>query len=334
MAVNTVKVSVVIPAYNVQEYIIECLNSVIQQTLREIEILVVNDGSSDKTQELIAKFIDQKNDNRLILINQQNQGLSAARNSGAKKAIGEYLFFLDGDDWLQPNALERMYGEAVRNHAELVICDYLKRYSTKTEVHTGGSIPYLFKANTDNIIRAFLTRQIVIAAWNKLYKTEWYRQHGFQFPVGYLFEDIPLTNLICTATAIVKINEPLYNYRQRDGSIMKTLSRSILKKIDLVDNIANLLKEKGIFDSLYKEYQSFYIDVILLQLVNGCLQNNIQNKELSQGMVKEILNWPQTKKYLKKVLSNPYLSNKYKFAALLLKYSPPAYKLMFKIMQT
>ena len=330
MQTGNIKVSVIIPVYNIHDYIIDCLMSVVNQSLTQIEILVVNDGSTDNSSEIVDKFIEETGDKRIMLINQKNQGLSAARNTGASNANGEFLFFLDGDDWIDAKTLQIMYEEAERNHANVVICDYQKRYTSKTEILTGGDLPYIYKGGVEEILRLFLIGKIVVAAWNKLYRREWYMENDFKFPVGYLFEDISLTNLICNAETIVKLNEPFYNYRQREGSIMKTLTRSVLKKYDLVNSVAETLRKNNLFNKLNKEYQHFYNDLIVLQLVNGCLSNNKQNKKLSSEMIDDILSWPDTQTYFKDLYSNPYLKVKYKFALILLSYSPTLYKLLFK----
>lgn len=325
------KVSVVIPVYNVQDFVGECVVSVIEQELAEVEILVVDDGSRDESVDRVNAIIDRTGDKRVRIIRQENQGLSAARNTGASQARGEYLYFLDGDDWIDRETLRRMYDEAKKNDADIVICDYKKRYPSRTEVMTGGHIPYLNEGDSTRIYKDFLTGRIVVAAWNKLYRTSFYHEHGFKFPVGHLFEDIPLTNLIAHANRIVKLDEPFYNYRQREGSIMRTLSRKILKKYELVNDIAAQLKQRGIFDRLHQEYQYFYNDLIVLQIVNNCLGNGTQDKKMSDEIIGEILSMPDTRYYFKGLLSNPYLSMKHKVGLSLLRYSPGLYKVMFRL---
>ena len=119
-----VKVSVIVPAYNVEGYINDCLESLVNQTLKEIEIIVVNDGSTDRTSEIISKF--SAKDSRMKIINQENQGLSAARNNGMQQATGEYIGFVDSDDYIDLDFYEKLYEAAKTNDADISVASILK----------------------------------------------------------------------------------------------------------------------------------------------------------------------------------------------------------------
>jgi len=312
-----IKVSVVIAAYNVEQYIVECIKSVINQTLKEIEILVIDDGSTDNTNDLANKLASYNN--RIRVIRQENLGLSGARNTGAKLATGEFIYFLDGDDWIDHSMLEEMTKIAENVHADVVICDYKIRYTTKKITSTGGDLPNEFTGNKESILRLFLERKIIIAAWNKLFRRSFYERYNFQFPLGYLYEDIPLTQLICEASKIAKINTPFYNYRKRTDSIMGTLSDRMLGKLDLVMEIEEYLCRWKLYDRLRLQFQAFYIDLIIMQLINNCIMNGRQDPIKRDQLICQILGWTSSKKYMKTIWFNQYIPLKYKVASTVIK---------------
>ena len=124
------KISIIIPAYNVQEYIKQCLESIINQTYKNLEIIVVNDGSKDKTLDIIESIA--KDDPRIIVINQENQGVSAARNNALKGVDGDFVMFVDSDDWLDLDTCEVLIREAVKENADIVMCGYVREYKEKS----------------------------------------------------------------------------------------------------------------------------------------------------------------------------------------------------------
>ena len=124
------KISIIIPAYNVQEYIKQCLESIINQTYKNLEIIVVNDGSKDKTLDIIESIA--KDDSRIIVINQENQGVSAARNNALKGVDGDFVMFVDSDDWLDLDTCEVLIKEAVEENADIVMCGYVREYKEKS----------------------------------------------------------------------------------------------------------------------------------------------------------------------------------------------------------
>lgn len=327
-----IKVSVVVAVYNISPYIEQCLRSVYQQTLDGIEIVIVNDGSTDNSLEIIQKVLEEEKSNTIIanIITQPNAGLSAARNTGEKHAQGEFLHFLDGDDWLDKDMLKEMYDAAIKNKAEVVICDYKRCYADRVEEVTGGNIPAVVQVNEKEGLRLFFDGKIVIAAWNKLFLTSFYRRYNFKFPSDVWFEDIPLTLLIAKSNAITKIDKPFYNYRQREGSIMKTLSLKTLRKVDLVNNIEKYIMEKGFYASLFANFQRFYCELIILQVINDTIKNGRQEKNIRDEIIYKTLGMASTKKYLQKIFLNPNISVKHKVGLFLLKYFPKLYIYIFE----
>ena len=177
------KVSVIIPVYNVEKYLRECLNSVVNQTLKDIEIICVNDGSTDNSLAILQEYA--KNDKRIVLINQENKNAGAARNTGLAHATGEYLSFLDSDDFFELNMLEEMYNSAKENSLDIVICDYDK-YNTVEKIYKApkktlttdswDGIIFNYKDVPDGIFTGFL-----IAAWNKMFSRKFIEKNNLKF---------------------------------------------------------------------------------------------------------------------------------------------------------
>ena len=177
------KISIIVPAYNVQKYIKQCLESVINQTYKNLEIIVVNDGSKDKTLDIIENIAQI--DERIIVINQENQGVSASRNNGLKSANGDFIMFVDSDDWLDLDTCEVLIKEAVKENADIVMCGYVREYeNTSLTKASFDEDKIIFKCED---VKSKLHRRIfgpldselstpeklnaITTIWGKLYKT-------------------------------------------------------------------------------------------------------------------------------------------------------------------
>lgn len=204
------KISVLIAAYNVAEYLEKCLESVIKQTYKNIEIIVVDDGSTDDTSKLCDRFAES--DSRIKVIHQKNSGLSAARNAGLKAATGDFVFFVDGDDFLSEEAIE----ELIKHDADIVVCGY--KTVPKGEIEA----PANKKLSGQEATIELLTEQenYMVVSWNKLYRRELFKD--IEFPVGKKHEDSLTTyKILAKAKTVIYIDKPLYFYVQRPGSIME-----------------------------------------------------------------------------------------------------------------
>ncbi len=215
------KISVIVPIYNVADYLKECLESLIKQSYSDIEILLINDGSTDNSLEICNKFAEA--DDRIEIISQANQGLSAARNTGLEAATGDYIFFCDSDDHIQTNALEVMLEKLIDDNSDVVACGFANvwydTYGTvKREVRFTSSTPGMW-GGREAVVQMMRTNNICTVAWNKLYKKHLW--DGIRFTKGVLHEDEALTYKLLYKAGIVSYTPELfYKYRQRDGSIM------------------------------------------------------------------------------------------------------------------
>lgn len=213
------KVSVIIPVYNVEQYLSRCLDSVISQNFNDMEIICINDGSKDASLRILEEYAGK--DSRIVIIDKKNAGVSAARNDGIAAAKGEYLAFLDGDDFWEADCLTKIYQEAKHNHSDIVIFEsYLFDGELKSfwdDTSFWDSIRAKTGQNDDNfLIYAFLS-----VIWNKLYRTDYIKNHGITFPVGIRTAEDVIFSLACYFNRPVcsYLAERLYNYRiNRQGS--------------------------------------------------------------------------------------------------------------------
>lgn len=252
---NTVKVSLIIPVYNVENYLFKCLASAVNQTLKEIEIIIINDGSTDLSINIINKFLEI--DKRIIFINQKNQGLSCARNAGIKIARGEYIAFLDSDDSVELTFLEKMYNYSKETNSDIVMCNYFKvNEKTNRLLVAHKNAKDVIYTSEEAVHKIILDLSIQNYAWDKIYKRELFINNNIFYPVGMYFEDMPTTfRLFYYSNQIAYLNEPLYNYLQRENSITKTFSD---KHINDVIKALYLMKEFMLDNSIYLKYQKEY----------------------------------------------------------------------------
>ena len=218
-------ISIILPVYNVEKYIDACMESLLKQTMEEFELIVVNDGSTDKSGEKCIEW--SKKDSRIRLIEQKNQGLSAARNSGLEIAKGEYIAFVDSDDTVENNYLQVLYDNAVKNDAQVSVCNYrlvweTEKLSEETVFPAGGKgVETVFTGReaTAKIIKE--NKRFMITAWGKLYHKS--LTPFLYYPTGRTHEDEFITyKVLYQANKVVVTMLPLYHYLQRGSGIMGT----------------------------------------------------------------------------------------------------------------
>lgn len=215
------KLSIIVPVYNAEKHLKECLDSIINQSLTDIEIVIINDGSEDRSKPIILEYASK--DARILFIDSQNEGVSSARNKGIEIASGKYIGFLDADDYVDLKMFERLFTIAEKENASLAICDALvvdeklkleKRLKLKNE-----SVLVSDKAT---LVLDFLSFKYDYANWNKIYSSKIIRDYNLKFDNKLsIWEDL-LFNLqfITFANKIVTLNEGLYYYRRHHASVM------------------------------------------------------------------------------------------------------------------
>ena len=228
-------VSVIVPVYKVEPYLERCLDSLADQTLKEIEIIVIDDGSPDRCGEICDAYAAK--DARFRVVHQENCGLSAARNVGIELAQADYLMFVDSDDWVHPDYCRLPYEAAVEHGAELVMFQYRRIEKEKERLWLPDE-PEGIKSQDDGIRILFQGAGMV--AWNKLYHNRLFRE--IRFPEGRFFEDNAVAHrIVYSAQKIFFLRCPLYYYVIREGSI--TRSKDYKKYKDRYEMVSLLCSE-------------------------------------------------------------------------------------------
>ena len=265
-----IKVTVIVPVYNVEKYIDKCLDSLVKQTLKEIEIIVVNDGSLDNSQKIIDRYVKKYPDKVKSFI-KENGGQGSARNLGIKKARGEYISFVDSDDWLDLNALEEMYNCAKKKKSDIVICDMVDHYKNYTIYHNCTKYNSVF--------------QVTPSACNKIFRKEIIK--NFKFLSKLWYEDFDFTTKVLFNTdKISNISKGFYHCNCGHESTMNNNnSKKNLDIIVIIDDIIKYLKENNKYDENIVSYLIF--DHVLITTINRvAIQKNSDKKEVINELLK------------------------------------------------
>lgn len=242
------KVSVIVPVYNVEEYIEKCLQSLVNQTLEDIEIIVVNDGSPDNSQKIIDKYV-KKYPKKVKSFIKENGGQGSARNYGLLKSSGEYISYVDSDDYVEKNMLEDMYVLAKKDNSDIVICGN-NVISMDNEILKSESAIIYNNKDLDILFGK-------MAVWNKIYKRELLLKNNIEFRSKVWYEDIDFTiKLLFDDVKVSFIDKPLYDYLLRPGSTMNNsnINRN-LELIQAFDEMISYFKKKSIYNDIYDKLE-------------------------------------------------------------------------------
>lgn len=214
-------ISVIIPVYNVEQYLCACVDSVLNQTYRNLEIILIDDGSSDGSAQIADRYAET--DSRVYVVHQKNGGLSVARNAGLQIAGGEYITFVDSDDCISEKYIEKLYALVRKYDADVSICDYIRFTEDTPFAETDTSADEMLFSNTECIKQMYQPKRhgMEFTSWAKLYRTKLFSENKIMFPVGKLHEDTFTTyRVLYYAGRIVFTDIALYGYRTRADSIM------------------------------------------------------------------------------------------------------------------
>ena len=268
------KVSVIVPIYNTKNYICECLDSLVFQTLDEIEIIAVDDGSTDGTTDIIKEYAE-KYPQKIKAFFKENGGQADARNLGLSHAEGEYLGFVDSDDWVDPEMYFEMYEKAKSEDADIVICDTTDHYPDRDVYHHASSFTDKFK--------------VTPSACNKIFKREFVG--GIRFPVGLWYEDFEFTtkNLMLTEKISV-IHKGFYHCHCREVSTMtNNNSQKNLDMITVIDNLIDFANQNSLSEKYKDTFEYLHIDHILISTINRLqAQQNREKKAVIKTMRKVV----------------------------------------------
>ncbi len=216
---KNIKLSIIIPVYNTQAYLEKCLDSVVVAVSgieRQVEVLIVNDGSTDNSLDIIKKYCEQYGE-WMRYSDKKNGGLSDVKNYGLQRVSGEYVIFLDSDDYVDPSMYKKMLEKAEEKNADVVVCDIKLVYDNDQPEQIWSCIV----ASREDVFSQVIDMSMMPASWNKIVKRELY--DGLTFPVGLNNEDVAVTPIVLArANKIAAVNDVYYNYYQRSGSIQNS----------------------------------------------------------------------------------------------------------------
>ncbi|MGI6010624.1 MAG: bifunctional glycosyltransferase/CDP-glycerol:glycerophosphate glycerophosphotransferase [Ruminococcus sp.] len=250
------KVSIIVPVYNVERYLRNCMESLVNQTLDDIEIIAVNDGSPDNSLAILEEY-EQQYKEKVKVFSIENHGVSYARNYGADHASGEYLLFVDSDDYIKSDMCEILYNKAKKDQNDVVLCGKMDIYESKV----GNQEERFYEMTTSSQNFSIQERPFELCwispfPWDKLVKRELFLQ--IRFPENIRFEDLAyVLKMVCTAKNIGAVKDPLYCYRRTtQGGFLNSFSEATLDVVKAFDNIMEFMRSKG-FDQLYQDELGF-----------------------------------------------------------------------------
>lgn len=256
----SVKVSVIIPIFNVSRFIERCVCSLMQQTLQEVEYIFVDDATPDRSiqilEEVVIRYPDRKEQVRIIH-HGMNKGLPAARNSGLAMATGEYIFHCDSDDYVNPNMLEELYDAAKKNDADIVWCDWFLTFAENERYMKQPSFDTAMEA-----LKAMLSGGMKYNVWNKLVRRSLYTDNDIQFPAGYgMGEDMTMMMLFAHTQKVAYVPQAFYHYvKLNTGAFSQTYSERHLVELKYnVQRICDYMK-RVLGDKVEKELAFFRLD--------------------------------------------------------------------------
>lgn len=262
------KVSIVMPVYNVEKYLRMCLDSVVNQTLADIEVIVVNDGSTDHSLSILEEY-EAKYKGLITVYTTENRGVSHARNYGIERAHGEYLLFVDSDDFIEPDMCEKLYEKAKKDNNDIVICKYYDVYANETTGlitrKKGKAYDIAIGRNFNLHDTKFELTHISPFPWDKLCRRSLFDH--YKFPENMRFEDLAVIfQVVCETNSIGVIEDRLYNYRRASaGSFLSSFSEGTLDIIKALELVVNGLKENGKLEEFYEEVEYICIRHILIR---------------------------------------------------------------------
>ncbi len=284
-------VSIIVPVYNVENYLEKCLDSLVNQDFDNYEIVVVNDGSTDKSKEIAERY--QTKYAQIVLINQENKGLGGARNTGIEAARGEYLLFVDSDDYIRKDTLHLLYSKAVEQQADMVVFGY----TIVDELGNVIKIDHGFENEKPTLDENRELLMCAPIACNKLIKKDLFINSGIRFPDRAWYEDLrTILKLYLYVEKFGFVHQSLYFYLKRKGSITNALKADRLFEIvDAVEDLLNYYKEQNAYEKYKDElefiavYHAFYLGSVRVAQVDYKHSLMPQLRQYIQGRVPDYM---------------------------------------------
>lgn len=247
------KVSVIVPVYNTSKYLSKCLDSLVNQTLEDIEIIVINDNSPDDSKEIINEYKNKYKNKIVVITNSKNMGIGYNRNLGIKKAKGKYVAFVDSDDWVELSMYEKMCNMAETQTLDMVVCDQYDYHEKNNKI-----IPELIPSFNASTIRQLpnLLLDINYGPCNKLYLRKKIIENKIEFSEKLKYEDMKFVVPMIAISKIGKVNEPLYYYRIRGKSETTSMDERVFDILKIIDDVNAYLSTLNFYDDI-KEYTEY-----------------------------------------------------------------------------
>ncbi len=247
------KVSVIVPVYNVEKYLKRCLDSLINQTLSDIDIICINDGSKDSSLQILEQYAQK--DSRIVIYNQENSGLSVARNTGLEHASGEYIGFVDSDDWVDLDFYEKLYNSAKNNNADIAVADFIREHPNKKPKRLKLKEEKIYTTPEDKFMICKVHREGCV--WNKIYRTEFIKSINLKFVPKMYYEDRDFTiRSLYFSKKLVTTPNTYYRYFVNPKSIVNKRRNYIQDEHYIIvrQQVLQFIKEHNIKvpDGLYK----------------------------------------------------------------------------------
>lgn len=255
------KVSIIIPVYNVEKYLVQCLDSIGSQTYQNLEIILVNDGSKDLSGQICDRYAEQ--DSRVCVIHQENAGAANAKNAGLDRATGQYIAFADSDDYVEPSWIEKMVAVAESFDADVVECDFDKVYQSHCE--TENCFPdECTEFTAEEYLGQYLSNWTCSLFWNKLFCAKRVKSVRFRKERRCIDDEFFTYKAITGAQKVVRIQDVLYHYRQRASSAVSTAKN----RVQIADDAVEILLEryrwiKRYYPKLQKSYLTHDVEIML-----------------------------------------------------------------------
>ena len=310
-------ISIIIPVYNVECYLGACMESVLNQTYKKIEVILVDDGATDNSGQMCDHYAEE--DMRVRVIHKKNGGLADARNKGITHANGDYIMFIDSDDVVSQNFVEYLYSLIIENSSDIGICNPIHCYPGRKIKFEPENMKKIFKPE-DAIVEMLYQKSFLVAAWGKIFKKEYF--DDILFPYGMLFEDSAIMyKIFDKAEKIVYSDAKLYGYMHWNGSITTNdFSKRDCDILTICSQITDYMENKN--ERLWKAAMS-YQTAAAFRIYMNAPRNGEFDLELRDCKMFLKENW-------KLVLQDPNIRYKMKIALLMFKYARPIMPIIYK----
>lgn len=298
------KVSIIVPVYNTEKYLRRCLDSLVNQTIEDIEIIVINDCSPDNSKEILKEYEKKYKDKIKVFHNKTNKGIGYNRNYGIKKVTGEYIGFVDSDDWVNETMYDKLYKKAKEDNLDLVLCNFHKMLEKENDLEEIASSEISYFKNTNLKQTPNLLLDVELAPWNKLYKKELIKE--ITFPENLKYEDtIFVLKAMARSKKIGMVDEKLNYYLVRSKSETTVMNKKVYDILKVSKMMIDELKSHD----YYNDVKDYVEAMTIRNLFRYTLQQRYQkDKKLANGFIddafkflnEEFPNWRKNKIWKKR----------------------------------